>query len=54
MNPNDGVSLYLSLLIKSKAFFFFFLVSGMQQLDMGSQFPDQELNQGCSGKSAKS
>ena len=26
----------------------------MQQLDVGSQFPDQRLNPGCSGESAES
>lgn len=34
--------------------FFFFFGCDMQQFDMGSQFPDQALNLGRSGESAKS
>ena len=41
------------LVIKLSSFFFFFFHS-VQQLNMGSQLLDQELNLGCSSESTKS
>ena len=50
----DKAHLTILMILHSNLYFIsLFFGHGVQQLDVGSQFPDQTLNLGCSGKTAQ-